>query len=770
MIHHANHLRPNPDGTKVGGHQASSASMASILTALYFDFLKAGDRVSVKPHASPAYHAVQYLLGNLDRSYLPTLRAHHGLQAYPSRTKDPDPVDFSTGSVGLGAAAPAFAALVHRYADLHFGGLPDRRFVAIMGDAELDEGNVWEAVTEEHLRGLGNVLWIVDLNRQSLDRVVPGIRAAQLKSLFRESHWHVTEAKYGRRLKAVAGRPGGAALLQRIDEMANEEYQFLIRQRGFELRNRLIGAGPDSSAVEAAIAGLSDDDLATVVSDLGGHDVEELLRVFHEADAVTDRPSIVFAYTIKGWGLPIAGDPLNHSALLTGEQIDDLRRLLEIGEDEWPRFPAESIEAGVCADAARRLREPDVEDRPILPASTVPLSLPTRQAPNTSSQEAFGRLVSEFARIPELSKRVVTTSADVAISTNLGAWINRVGVFSTSEQPDYTTEGPRLLRWQPGPKGQHIELGIAETNLFLLLGQLGLSAELAGEHLLPIGTVYDPFVARGLDALIYSLYSGAKMVVVGTPSGISLSPEGGAHQSIVTPSLGLELPNLNSFEPCFAREVEWTLLEGLRLCCDRESGRSTYLRLSTKNVDQALLDGAMARLGEDALREQVLAGGYRLIDWRSDAGELAGSIDPHSVVQIATCGTMVPEAIEAARRLHQEGIAANVLNVTSARRLYEGMQQARRRQCLDATADTSMAGHFATLIPREERRSPIVTVIDGASHALAFLGSVFGAPLVPLGLHDFGQSGWRDELYRDAGIDVESIVAAAYAALDLVAD
>src|SRR4051812_6353071 len=212
MIHHANNVRPNLDGSKIGGHQASSSSVISILTALYFSELQPGDRVAVKPHASPAFHAVQYLLGNLPRKYLTELRSLKGIQAYPSKSKDPDPIDFSTGSVGLGAVAPAFSAAVARYAKLHFGDVTSERYIALLGDAELDEGNVWEAVFEDHLQGLGNLLWIVDLNRQSLDRVVPGIRAAQLKSLFRESGWHVIECKHGRRLKAIFERPDGEAL------------------------------------------------------------------------------------------------------------------------------------------------------------------------------------------------------------------------------------------------------------------------------------------------------------------------------------------------------------------------------------------------------------------------------------------------------------------------------------------------------------------------------------------------------------------------------
>nr|MBA2520795.1 pyruvate dehydrogenase [Chloroflexia bacterium] len=207
IVHHANNVRPNPEKGKVGGHQASSASVVTILTALYFHYLRAGDRVSIKPHASPVFHAAQYLLGNLDRKYLTTLREYGGLQSYPSRTKDPDPVDFSTGSVGLGAVAPVFAALAAKYAGLHFSSVTADRFVALVGDAELDEGNIWETVAEEAVREISNSLWIIDLNRQSLDRVVPGVRASQLKALFAGAGWRVFEAKYGSRLEAVMAGP-----------------------------------------------------------------------------------------------------------------------------------------------------------------------------------------------------------------------------------------------------------------------------------------------------------------------------------------------------------------------------------------------------------------------------------------------------------------------------------------------------------------------------------------------------------------------------------
>lgn len=764
IIHHANHLRPNPDKTKVGGHQASSASIVSILTALYFHYLKAGDRVSIKPHASPAFHSVQYLLGNLDRDYLPTLRAYKGLQAYPSRTKDPDPVDFSTGSVGLGAVAPAFAALAHRYSLAHFGEAASGRFISVIGDAELDEGNVWEAVAEEALSGLGNVLWIVDLNRQSLDRVVPGVRAARLKALFSAAGWHVIEAKYGDRLQEVYGRPGGESLRQRIDDMSNEEYQALIRLNGPELRERLIeGTVTGRDELTKVLSPITDEELPGIISDLGGHNLVELLRCLRAVDEVTDRPSVLFAYTIKGWGLPIAGDPMNHSALVSNPQMEQLRSDLHVPEDdEWAAFPVDSPEGKLCRQAAERLTKPSPFVPEAISASQIPDAIGVRNPNNTSTQEALGRILPRLAEMDGVGNRIVTVAPDVATSTHLGGWINRVGIFSPTEQPDYEAEGPRLLRWLESPAGRHIELGISEMNMFMAIGQLGLSYELIGQHLIPIGTVYDPFVCRGLDSLIYSLYVGSKMIFAGTPSGISLSPEGGAHQSSVTVSLGIELPGLISYEPCFANETEWVLLEAMRRCCDRENGLSSYLRLSTKPIDQKLIEPALARLGEEELRRQVLAGGYRLVDRRETTPNLPAA----NTVQIVAAGTMIPEAVEAAARLAEEEIAANVINITSPGSIYRLFRD--RRRVGVAVGQPNNEQSFDWLILPEERRAPIVTVQDAASHALSFLGGIYGVPVVSLGVDEFGQSGARGDLYHATGIDVDAIVGAGLHALELV--
>jgi pyruvate dehydrogenase E1 component len=762
IVDAANHDRDTGDGVKVGGHQASSASLVTAMTALWFAHLDAADRVSVKPHASPVFHAIQYLLGNLDRDYLPRLRARGGLQSYPSRTKDPDEVDFSTGSVGLGAAAPLFAAVTRRYVDAHFGARPASRFVAILGDAELDEGNIWEAVADPATSGLGNVMWVVDFNRQSLDRIVPGVRIDQWRGQFAAAGWHVVEVKYGRRLKEAYARPGGEHLRAWIDAMPNEQYQSLFGLDGAMLRKRFLDGAP--AEVEAFVADVSDDDLAPLVTDLGGHDLEAMLDAYAQCDAVTDRPSVVFAYTIKGWGLPLAGSSRNHSSLLTSDQIDRLRGELGLGrDDEWDRLdPASAAGAWVSSRRDALARPPRQRALPI----PVPPATNVRTTKPVSTQEIFGRVLVELTRDQQVAPYLVTTAPDVATSTNLAGFINKTGVFAPADRRSWNED--RVLRWAEGPSGQHIELGISEMNLFLLLGQLGLSWDLSGQPLLPVGTVYDPFVLRGLDAFLYGTYSGSRFVVAGTPSGITLAPEGGAHQSTITPSVGLELPGVTLVEPAFGAALDWLLCDALsRIAAGTGDARTPdeegayYFRLTTRPVDQIPFQAARARLGDAVLREQVLAGAYRLVDAHQAHPELREAGAP--VVHLAASGAVLPEVLAAAAELADEGVAAHVVDVTSLDRLYTDW----RRSIRHGVRSAGVPGLPGSLRVPFRDRAPIVTVHDAASHAMAWLGSALGVPCVPLGVDRFGESGTVQELYELHDLLPGHIVNAALAALSL---
>ena len=739
IVHAANARRENTSGVKVGGHQASSASMVSLMTALWCEHLTPADRVSVKPHASPVLHAINYLLGNLDASYLPRLRELGGLQPYPSRTKDPDKPDYSTGSVGIGATAPVWGAIAQRYVSAHFGVEPGGRQISLLGDAELDEGAIWECVADPMVQKLGEVLWVVDLNRQSLDRIVPDIAISRWQGMFAAAGWQVLEVKYGRLLQALFARPGGAALRERIDGMGNEEYQFLLRSPAASLRDRL---GPAAAVLED----LTDEQVREALRDLGGHDLDELGEAFRAVD--NTRPTVVFAYTVKGRGLPVEGSPSNHSALLSEEQYGELATAMGMdADDPWQVFAPGTAEADLLAAVAARLARPPLVSTPPV---TVPGELGRTYRGVHSTQATLGRVLTDLARdAPDVAARVVTVSPDVASSTNQGGWINKVGVWSPQDRHDWfatdpTTEGDRLVRWRETSTGQHIELGIAEVNLVCLLGELGATWSKVGQPLLPVGTVYDPFVGRALEPWAFGTYAGGQSILVGTPSGVTLAPEGGAHQSIGTPSIGLEQPGVTAYEPAFALETEWCFLDALSRL-GRDDGESAYLRLSTRPVDQALAD-----LPDDlgARRRDVLAGAYLLRSTREPAVTLVG------------VGALVPNVLAAASLLNDLGLAADVVVVTSYDRIWRAVQA--RRGLLRGPAHGVDEG---VLDRAFVGRAPLVTVLDGHPHTLAFLGSVTGTPVTCLGVSGFGQGGGVEEVHAYHGLDARSIVEAA---LDLV--
>jgi len=760
-IHHANHVRENTDGLKVGGHQASSASLATIMTALYFHSLRPADRVAVKPHAAPNFHAIQYLLGRQGRDKLENFRGYRGAQSYPSRTKDADDVDFSTGSVGLGVAQTLFSSLTQDYVRAHGWGRsrPEGRMIALLGDAELDEGNIFEAILEGWKQGLRNCWWIVDYNRQSLDAVVREGLWERYQNLFRNFGWDVVVVKYGSLQQAAFAEPGGELLRQWIDRCPNQLYSALVFQGGAAWRKRLLDEIGDQGPVMQLIERRSDKELARLMNNLGGHDLAAIIDAFDGIDH--DRPVCFIAYTIKGYGLPFAGHKDNHAGLMTPAQMETLRAAMNIRPgQEWDRFeglqqPAENIQAFVdrvpfASGGERRLQAPRVD---------VPAELAVTIQWQTSTQLGFGALLNELARgTTPLAARIVTASPDVTVSTSLGPWVNRRKLFAREALADtFKSERiPSTFSWEFSPAGQHIELGIAEMNLFALLSALGLSHAINGERLLPIGTLYDPFIARGLDALNYACYQDARFILVATPSGITLAPEGGAHQSIVEPLIGIGQDGLAAFEPAFVDELAVILAFALdyiqrdgggelseRNWLRDETGGSVYLRLSTRPIEQ------IKREMPAELRQAIVDGAY----WLRKPG-------PNCQVVVAYTGAVVPEAIQAVGLMAEDRRDVGLLAVTSADRLNAGWTaawRARERGLVHARS------HIERLFGGLPPHCGIVSVLDGHPAALAWLGAVQGHRVRPLGVEHFGQTGSIAELYRHYGIDTHAIMAAAEA-------
>ena len=752
-IHNANHLRPSEDGLKVGGHQASSASIATIMTALYLHVLRPEDRVAVKPHASPVFHAIQYLLGNQTLDKLQRFRGFGGAQSYPSRTKDTDDVDFSTGSVGLGVAQTLFSSLVQDYLHLKgWGhGRPEGKMVALIGDAEMDEGNIFEALLEGWKHGLRNTWWVVDYNRQSLDAVVREGLWAKFESMFRNFGWDVVVLRHGRLQEAAFQEPGGARLREWIEACPNQLYSALTFAGGAAWRRRLLDELGDQGDVSAMVERRSDDELAALMGNLGGHDLPSLLQAF-EAAREHDRPVCFICYTIKGFGLPLAGHKDNHAGLMNPAQVEALRTAMAVRPGhEWEKFeglatPPAQLQAFLDAvpfnaQGRRRFEAP---------AIPVPDALPVPTGREMSTQHGFGLLMHDLAKgDTELAARIVTTSPDVTVSTNLGAWVNRRGLFAREELADtFKTERiPSTFHWRFSPQGQHMELGIAEMNLFTMLSALGLSHAIHGERLLPIGTLYDPFIERGLDALNYACYQDARFILVATPSGISLAGEGGAHQSIATPLIGMAQDGLSSFEPAYVDELatilRWALEHIQRPAHAPDPGGAVYLRLSTRSLAQP------QRQLSPGDADAIVAGAY----WVRRPG-------PNAEAVIAYTGTVAPEAVEAVGLIAEDRRDVGLLAVTSADLLHSGWQTAQRAR---EDGHTDVVSHVERLLAAVPRHCGLVTVLDGHPATLGWLGAVHGHRTRALGVTRFGQTGTIADLYRAAGIDAQAIIAAAQA-------
>lgn len=743
MIHNANHLRPKRDGLKVGGHQASCASMTAIMAALYFHALRPQDKVAVKPHAGPVLHAIHYLLGSQSRDKLERFRGLGGVQSYPSRTKDTIPVDFSTGSVGLGVAVTAFTSLVQDYLVAH-GQVREEdagRMIALVGDAELDEGNIYECLIEGYKHDLRNCWWVVDYNRQSLDSTTTDRMFRRFDDIFETCGWRVVTLKYGKLQREAFKRPGGKAIEEWIDQCPNAEFAVLTYQGGAAWRERLMADIGEQPQVGALLGSFDDDGLAALMTNLGGHCIQSLIEAF---DACQDeRPTLFIAYTVKGHGLPLAGHKDNHSGMMNPPQMEQFRAAMGIEPGrEWEPWGGLGDNAAARLEAFVRnsaLAHKDAE--PEAPMISVPF-LPTPEGKEQSTQAAFGRILLDIAKSgEELGDRIVTTAPDVTQTTNLGGFVNQRGLFRRSELADVFQKAkiPSAQKWRAHGAGQHIELGIAESNFFTLLASLGLAAPHFGTRLLPVGTVYDPFIARGLDALNYGCYQDARFLLVGTPAGLTLAAEGGAHQSISTPLIGMGQPGLTYFEPAFADEL--ALIMGWSFeHMQREDGGAVYLRLSTRAIPQVVRE-------DESWREDALKGGYWL-----------RKPTPGAQAAIAFSGVVAPEVLAAWELLADDLPGLGLLNVTSPDLLHRGWSARRAARWNGVRPEPC---HAETLLGVLAPGAGLVTVLDGSPGALSWLGGVTGLRVSPLGTDRFGQTGDLPDLYRTYRLDAEAIIDAA---------
>ena len=703
-IHNANHLRPSRDKLKVGGHQASCASVASIMTALYFDVLRPGDRVAVKPHASPIYHAAMHLLGREPIEQLQNFRALGGAQSYPSRTKDKCGVDFSTGSVGLGAAMTLFASLTQDYVRAARAGArptqPPGRMVAIVGDAELDEGNIYEALLEGWKHDVRNLWWVIDYNRQSLDRVVPELLFAKIEQFFATVGWRVVTIKYGKKLQAAFARPGGEALA-RLDRRLPERP---LRRLVLQGRRRLAGASGERSRPQrrrsAPLLDGHDDDGAGRADDQSrrarsGGPARGLPRRRRRPAALLHR------LHRQGLG-PAVRRPQGQSCRADDPGADG-------GAAARARRPRRArsgrTDAGLDVPPERLRRLPG---RGAVPQPRrAPRRGAGRRCPATLPQGRRGEhgLDPGGVRADHGRARAQRPAAGRAHRHHLARRhgldqprrLGRPARACSAAASTRTCSAPsRCCRRRPGARaatGQHLELGIAENNLFLNLASLGLAHELFGARLLPVGTLYDPFIARGLDALNYACYQDARFLLVATPSGITLAPEGGAHQSIGTPADRHQPAGPDLVRAGLRRRGRGDAALGVR--APAGAGRRLGLSAAEHPPDPP------ARARDDA-------GAERRRSWPAATGCCRPS--PAPSWRIVCTGAVAPEALKALAAVREDIPGAGLLHVTSADLLDADWRRRGRAGTAARPAGAAGAGRGAG---HRARRPPGDAVVAG---------------------------------------------------------
>lgn len=687
IIDHANH-KPENRGhkPKVGGHQASSMSAVDLLSALYLEVLRPGDRVAVKPHAAPVVYAWMHLFGELPREQLFRLRELGGPQPYPTKLKNPRFVDYTTSSEALGVCATIYDALAARVHDRtiapHTGEAPVRaRYFAHCGDGELTEGQIDESLYDAGRWGLDDLVWIVDLNRQSLDRVMDdsGRLEGWAAAKFRGHGWGVQTLRWGSAARALFARDGGDALQAVLDRMPDAAFHPLLLVDGRTVRALLLGetataptktglfarfpslspmSVDERAGIAKLLAGVDDASLSAAIAHLGGHDLDAIVEALGACTA-GGGPRVLIAHTVKGYQTSAAAHPENHGALLSSEEVAawGTDRGLPAGEP----FPVPQGEAAAwLADRARALFPAKGHAWRPAPRDVrgVTAGIPFRPRERLSSGEAFQSLNLALLRT-DLAPYLQFGAPDVGQTTHLGPVIKSTGVFAPRPLPDtfdfLRDERALAFDWRPEPAGQFHALGIAEGNAMLWAYAFGRRTKpIEGRTpLLPVVTVYDKFIERGFNQLDYAVYNNARFVLVGVPSGTGLSRETATHQSLQTLRMVMDLPGIIAYEPAFAADVHAIYLHALAQLWD-DDGTAVYLRLTTQTVDQPV------ELPEDHAALAV-RGAWWMIG-EDDRKPALG----HATVVFVASGRKVADARTAAKRLHDEdGVGSRILVVTS---------------------------------------------------------------------------------------------------------
>ncbi len=830
-----------PGDPKIGGHPSACASSLHILGALHLAVREPDDYVCCKPHAAPMDHAFHHLLrlfGREDGSWLTDEEAEavmHRLRKFPApgaevvfqsyhARSDPDSFHFlPSGSVGIPPVVSVYLALAQRYMADHGRDVPkNAHFWSLIGDSEFREGSLLEAMPDAAERLLGNVTWIIDYNRQNLDGTrIPNEKGLHSRDCDRiqktaeANGWRVIQVRHGAFRDQVFARPGGHAMQELLETtLSDYEYQLALFKRDAFLIRTLVKQ--HSRRASEFCKELEDEELLRVFTDVGGHDIGKMIDALQQAKQDPAQPCLIVAHTIKGFGLECFADPSNHSSLPEESEVHALLERTGLAPaDPYAHFPADSEEAAYLRLRGERFRDRiaknrrsrrekraqarrAVEEAGGLPTS---LSIDLSLYPLVHTQWMWGQIAAKLVRISthdeggpgvgaaqkkplsgdelrwaSVAKFVLTMSPDVGTSTNIAPVLDRrvygPGSGHVHQPTEFKARHPELMS-HSDPWTRHIRFEIAEANCMSAAGAFGKMAHYTGYPCFPIMTVYDFFIKRALDQLYYNLYWGSEFVIIGTPSGVTLSPEGAQHSW----KSDIQIPNLITWEPCFALEMDWILSDAIRrhMLDENEDRRGVLVRAVTRALPQKLLLDClrphMRHQGQsdeailEAVRADCLRGAYYLLDGRGREGYEPGD----NVVHVFAMGSPTSEAVEAAHTLRERGIFANVIVVTSPELLLGTLGAAdeyrhlRENLAIDGdlyAVPVSPATH-AELVTLAGRRVPVVAVCDGEAGLLDNIGSIVGVKQITLAVRKFSKSGRPSEVFRYQHLDKDSIVEAA---------
>lgn len=869
MIYQANHRADKEKGDpKIGGHASASASSLHIMGALHLLVKTGFDHIANKPHASPTDHSYNYLLDLFLKKDLSKFSiedcntAMMGLRKFSSEGEpvfqsyhsvfDPDHHNFfPSGTVGIPPVMAGYLALAYRFAKEHGYKVPDAHFWAVCGDSEFREGSMYEAIPDFAEREIGNLTWIVDYNRQSLDghritnkKIMDGTDATRIEKTMLANGWEVIQVMHGHKRQSLFKRPGGEVFKNFLEnELEDYEFQSLLLVKDMKaLKKGIVKEHPN---MKKFIEAVTDQELYEALRDLGGHDILALADAMNQSKKNLRRPTLIIAHTLKGWGLKMAAAPGNHSALPAEDEVEELKKAQGIsGDTLFARFSEKSPEGQFLKKRGDELYAQITKQHEIKKANEefflaelsrygkLPISLEinTKMASYPHTQWMLGQLTAKLTRIAntpldekKLSKGqkplsetelpwkvpgelMVSMAPDVGTSTNLNPAMDGK-IFGAPVVPDFEQDlgvkDAKLPDLVPGEdvSDRYLRFEIAEGNVMSCVGSFGRIRDLLGVPIMPLMTVYDFFIKRALDQYFYNLYWKSSFICVGTPSGVTLSPEGAQHGW----KSDFQIPNQITWEPFYCQELDWILSDSIRrhMFYDNEGRTGVLIRGVTRGVEQkdflrylkmqarfksdnthllcrsdyplsgATDESTLSTVDEESMletvRNEVLSGAYYLIDYRGYAGYEPGD----NVVHIFSMGSPTTEAIKASEALLAKGVYANVIVVTSSDLLC-GIQAHQNDYSylkndlginanLNVRPQEKINGHeFVTVAGR---RVPIVSVHDGEAGLLDNLGSIVGVKQEALAVRKHSKCGRPKDIYEYHSIDWQSIMDACGKAL-----